>query len=198
MAIRLEQMHPALVHLPIAMFPLAVAADLLGCMTGIKSLHSFGRKAITVAAAGAVASAVTGLIASEEVNVEGDTRDMLMTHRNLNFVATLVASGMALRRSQRDRPSAVYLAVGAVGVGILAYTAYLGGRIVYESGAAVAPAHGVYRDDAPELQSGQVGKFFENAATDFVHGVQHMAEEVGQGKLVPTIAAKFRKNGDDR
>ena len=87
MAIRLHQMHPALVHLPITLMPLAVGADLLGCIIGGKSLHSFGQKAIVLAAAGAGAAAVTGLIAGEEVNVEGDARDMLMTHRNLNFAA---------------------------------------------------------------------------------------------------------------
>ncbi|MFP5406980.1 MAG: DUF2231 domain-containing protein, partial [Gammaproteobacteria bacterium] len=193
MAIRLEQMHPSVVHVPITMLPLAVGADLVACLTGNRSLHSFARKAIVVAAAGAVASAVTGLIAGEEVNVEGDARDMLMTHRNMNFVATVVASCLALRRSRRDRPSALYLTVGAVGVGIVAYTAYLGGKIVYETGAGVAPAQGVYRDDAPRLQSGQVGEFLEDAATDLVHGVQHMVEEVAQGKLVPTIVASFTK-----
>ena len=87
MAIRLHQMHPALVHLPITLMPLAVGADLLGCIIGGKSLHSFGQKAIVLVAAGAGAAAVIGLIACEEVNVEGDARDMLMTHRNLNFAA---------------------------------------------------------------------------------------------------------------
>ena len=49
MAIRLHQMHPALVHLPITLLPLAVGADLLGCITGGKSLHSFGQQAIVLA-----------------------------------------------------------------------------------------------------------------------------------------------------
>lgn len=92
MATRLQQMHPALVHLPITLLPLAVGADLLGFLTCNRSLHSFGQKAIAVAAIGAVASAVTGLIAGEEVNVEGDAHDMLMTHRNLNLATTVVAS----------------------------------------------------------------------------------------------------------
>ena len=109
MAIQLQQMHPAMVHLPITLLPLSVGADLLGCMTGSKSLHSFGKTAIVAAAAGAAAAAVTGLIAGEEVNVEGESRDMLMTHRNLNFIATLVAGCMALRRSQRRKPGALYL-----------------------------------------------------------------------------------------
>ena len=118
---------------------------------------SFGQKAICIAAAGAVASAVTGLIAGEEVNVEGASQDMLITHRNLNFIATVVASGMALWRINHRKPNAAYLGVGAAGVGVLAYTAYFGGKLVYGVGVGVEPAHGVYRSDAPALKSGQVG-----------------------------------------
>ena len=97
--------------------------------------------------ADAGAAAFTGLIAGEEVNVEGDARDMVITHRKLNFAATVVAIWMAIVRSQRKTPSALYLGVGAAGVGLLAYTVYLGGKLADESGAGVEPAHGVYRSD---------------------------------------------------
>lgn len=162
MAIRLHQMHPALVHLPITLLPLAVGADLLGRMSGDKSLLWFGQKAIGIAAAGAVASAVTGLIAGEEVNVEGESRDMLITHRNLNFAATVVASCMAIWRAKHQTPNALYLAAGGAGVGVVAYTAYLGGKLVYDSGVGVEPPHGVYRADAPALGAGQVSAFLKD------------------------------------
>jgi len=193
MAIRLQEMHPALVQLPIALLPLAVGADVVGSVTGNEPVLSFGQKAICIAAAGAVASAVTGLIAGEEVNVEGALQDMLITHRNLNFIATVVASSMALWRVTHRKPSAAYLGVGAAGVGVLAYTAYLGGKLVYGVGVGVEPAHGVYRSDAPALKSGQVGSFVKTAGTDLVHGVQHMIQEVAKGRLIPTIMASLRK-----
>ena len=193
MAIQLQEMHPAMVHLPIALLPLAVGADVIGSMTDNESLLSFGQKAIGVAAVGAVASAVTGLIAGEEVNVEGASEDMLITHRNLNFIATLVASGMALWRFNHKKPNAAYLGVGAVGVGVLAYTAYLGGKLVYNVGVGVEPAKGVYRKDAPALKSGQIGSFAKTAGTDLVHGVQHMAQELAKGRLIPTLIASLRK-----
>lgn len=190
MAIRLEQIHPAVVHVPIAMLPLAVCADLLGAATGSRALRSFGRGAITAAAAGAVASAATGLIAGEEVNVEGPTRDKLMTHRNLNAVVTLAACGMAIWRSENDRPDVGYFATGLAGMGLLAYTAYLGGQLVYEAGVGVGPAGGVYRPDAPTLKADQTEEFFRDAATNLAHGVQHMVEELQQGYVVPSIAGK--------
>ncbi len=194
MAVRPQQMHPAFVHLPIALLPLAVGADLLGCATGNGSLHNFGRKAIAIAAAGALGSAVAGLIAGEEVNVEGVSHDMLVTHRNLNFVATVVATSMAVWRAEHERPNAIYLGVGVVGAGVLAYTAYLGGKLVYDIGVGVEPAHGVYRTDAPTLRAGQVGAFFETALSDLLHGVQHMVQEVRKGQLVPTIVAWCAKH----
>lgn len=194
MAIRLQEMHPALVHLPIAVLPLAVGADFIGSLSGNASLESFGQKAICIAAVGAVASAVTGLVAGEEVNVEGASQDMLITHRNLNFIATVVATGMALWRVNHARPSATYLGVGAVGVGILAYTAYLGGKLVYDVGVGVGPAQGVYRTDAPTLKSGEVATFIKTAGIDLTHGVKHMVQEVAKGRLIPTIMASLRKH----
>lgn len=196
MAIGLQEMHPALVHFPIALLPLAVGADAIGSLSCSQSAFSFGQKAVCVAAVGAVAAAVTGLIAGEEVNVEGPSQDALMTHRNMNFIATVAAVGMALWRVKHRKPNAAYLGVGAAGVGILAYTAYLGGKLVYHVGVGVEPAHGVYRPDAPTLSTGQVGPFIKAAGTDLVHGVEHMVEEVANGKLLPTIMTWLRKQPD--
>ncbi|WP_313136636.1 DUF2231 domain-containing protein [Paracoccus jeotgali] len=195
MTIRLEQMHPAVVHFPIATLPLAVGADLLGSMTDNPSLRSFGRGAIAVAAAGTVAAVVTGLIAGEEVNVEGPARDKLMTHRNLNAVVTLAATCMAFWRASNDRPGAGYLTTGVAALGTLAYTAYLGGQLVYETGVGVGPAGGVYREDAPRLDPQEPGRFIEAAAEDLQAGIGHLIDEIGEGYLVPSIAGKQNPTG---
>ena len=178
MAIRSQNRHPALVHLPIAR------------MTKNVALMSFGQKAIGIAAVG---SALTGLIAGEEVNVEGASEDMLITHGNLNVIATFVAGGMALWRLNHLKPSAAYHGIGTVGVGVLAYTAYHRGKLVYDVGVGVKPAKGVCRSDAPALESGQVGSFVKTAGAHLVHGVQHMAQEVAKGRLIPTLIAGCRK-----
>lgn len=193
MAIRLQELHPMLVHLPITLVPLAIGADVVGCLTGRRAARSFARRTIGLAATGAVAAAVTGLIAGEEVNVEGESRAMLMTHRNLNVAATAVTCCLAVWRLQHSKPNAAYLATGAAGIGILGYTAYLGGRLVYGHGVGVVPAHGVYREDAPRLRAGQLGTFFITAATDLVHGLQHMAQELAKGQIVPTLVAAFHR-----
>jgi len=186
MAIRLEEMHPTLVHLPIALLPFAVAADFLGAVRDDDDLRAVGRTAIRVAAAGAVLAAGSGLIAGEEVN-EGDARDMLMTHRNLNAAVTATALGMASWRARTERPGALYLASGLAAVGLLGYTAYLGGKMVYGGGVAVKPAGGVYRPGAPTMRAGQLGAFVMTALVDLFNGVRHMVSEVSNGKIVPWL-----------
>jgi uncharacterized membrane protein len=192
MTIRLQEMHPAIVHVPIAFLPLSVGADLLGRTTN-EPLLSFGRKAMVVAAAGAAAAGLSGLIAGEEVNVEGESRDMLMTHRNLNFLGAIVLGCMALWRVRHDRPSATYLGIGAAATGLLGYTAYLGGKLISDFGVGVRPAGGIYRPDAPALGAAPATAVLKDAATDLVHGVEHMVEEVGHGQLVPALVGGSRK-----
>jgi uncharacterized membrane protein len=187
MAIRLQELHPSLVHLPITLFPTAIGIDLVGRATGNDHLLETGRRAIGFAAVGAALSAITGLIAQEEVNVEGKTMDMLITHRNINLTATIMTALMTRWRSRRSKPSATYLALGLAGVGALTYSAYLGGKLVYHHGVGVAPAKGQYREHPPELRPGEMGEFSKDAATDLGHGVKHLTSELAQGKIVPSI-----------
>lgn len=191
MTIRLQEVHPSVVHLPIALLPVAIAADIVGRATGSRTLLEIGKRAITVAAAGAAVSAVSGLIAQEEVNVQGPTMDMLITHRNINLAATITAGLMAAWRSGRDRPSLGYIALGLAGIGAVGYSAYLGGTLVYHHGVGVKPAKGQWRESPPELgAAGQTGTFARDAATDLAHGVKHLAQELKEGKFVPALTGE--------
>ncbi len=193
MAIRLEEMHPTLVHLPMALLPLAVVADWIGTTRDDDAMRQVGRTAIQVAAVGAVAAAGSGLIAGEQVN-EGTAHEMLVTHRNLNAAATVTALAMASWRSHHDRPGALYLATGVAAVGLLGYTAYLGGKMVYAEGVGVKPAGGVYRPGAPTLRAGQLRAFVVTALVDLFNGVRHMVQEVSNGRLVPHLTNSRRFN----
>ncbi len=196
MTIRLEQMHPVLAHLPVALLPFAVAADCLGAVRDDDALRAVGRTAMGAAAIGAVLAAGSGLIAGEEVN-EGEARDMLMTHRNLNAVVTATALGMASSRARTERPGALYLATGIAAVGLLGYTAYLGGKMVYGKGVGVKPAGGVYRPGAPTMRVGQLGAFFATALVDLFHGLRHMVSEVSNGKIAPWLTDSRRPGGGE-
>ena len=114
----------------------------------------------------------------------------LMLHRNLNAGVTLLACGMAIWRAGNDRPGPAYLAAGLAGTALLGFTAYLGGKLVYDDGVGVGPADGVYRPDAPVLGRDPTGAFIGDAARGVLHGAGHLAEEVAQGYLLPGIAGK--------
>ncbi|HET8655893.1 MAG TPA: DUF2231 domain-containing protein [Longimicrobiaceae bacterium] len=188
MSIRLQEIHPSLVHFPIALLPVAIGADLLGRATGSHSLLEAGRRTIQVAAAGAAVAAVSGLVAQEEVNVEGKTMDMLITHRNINLGATVATALMARWRSGRERPTLGYLGLGVAGMAAVTYSAYLGGTLVYRYGVGVEPAGGQWRENPPALgEAGETAAFASDAATDLVHGVKHLGEEIARGKIVPSL-----------
>lgn len=197
MALRLEELHPTLVHFPLGLVPLAVAADWIATMRDDDALHEAARVAIRVAAVGAVAAASTGLIAGEEVN-EGSAHDLLSTHRNLNAAATVTTLAMASWRSRHDRPGPVYLAVGLAAVGLLGYSAYLGGKMVYAHGVAVQPAGGVSRPEAPTMRVGRLRAFATAALVDLVNGVRHMVQELASGKLVPHLTNRRRFDVEPR
>lgn len=187
MPMRLQEVHPSVVHFPIAFLPVAIGADLLGRLTGSRTLMNFGRAAIGIAAAGAAAAATTGLIAQQEVNADGEALDMLITHRNLNLASTVVAAAMATWRGARERPTASYLTLGLASTALLSYTAYLGGRMVYQFGVGVQAADGIAHGHAPALTATDASYVAKHAAADLKDAVELTVKEVGAGKLIPAI-----------
>lgn len=43
MAMRTHEIHPVLVHFPLALMPTAIAADVVGAMTGNRTLMDMGK-----------------------------------------------------------------------------------------------------------------------------------------------------------
>lgn len=184
---RLQELHPSLVHFPIALMPVAIGADLLARVTGSRRLAEVGRVLMPVAAASAAVSAAAGLVAAVEVNAQGKAGDLLVTHRNLNMSLTAVSALMAAWRWGEDEPSAGYLALGLAGLGALSYSAYLGGKMVYEHGVGVKPADGLHDGDAPELAPGHLAETAKRAAADLKASVSPMVDDLKAGRIAPSI-----------
>lgn len=187
MTIRLHEVHPSLVHMPITLVPVAIGADIMGRATGNRGLLEMGRRSMDLAAAGAALSTISGLIAQEEVNADGEAKDMLITHRNINLAATVMTGLMALWRTERYRPSLAYLGLGVAGVAALTYSAYLGGTMVYQHGVGVAPAGGQWRENEPALGKGRPARVIKDVATDIARGMKHLVQELAKGKIVPWL-----------
>lgn len=187
MALRLQEIHPSLVHYPIALVPTAVIADAIGYCTGNRTLMEMGRLLMPVAAASALITGAAGALAQGAVRANGPAHDLLATHRTLNIVAATMATVMAAQRSRRREPSIGYLVAGLATVATMAYTAYLGGKMVYEHGVGVKRAGGLVEEGAPELRMGQLGTFARAAARDMSRAFRHSASDIAAGAFVPAL-----------
>jgi uncharacterized membrane protein len=185
MAMRLQEVHPSLVHFPLTLLPLSVGADLLGRMTGSDTLRSLARTTMPLAAATAAVAAAFGLVAQEEVNATGEAHDMLVTHRNLNLA--MVGTAMAVWRSKHDEPTGGYLALGLAGLAAMTYTAYLGGHMVYEHGVGVPGAGGLRGGTSPEVAPGSLTEAVRATGRDLKEGVQHAVDEIRRGEIAPQL-----------
>lgn len=187
MPMRLQEVHPSVVHFPLTLFPVSIVADSLGRATGNRSLLDAGKWGMALTAVTAAVSGFFGLVAQEEVKLRGRAGDMLVTHRNLNVGFTALATTMALRRSTRSRPSLRYLAAGAAATGVALYSAYLGGKMVYEHGVGVAAADGIADGHGPELTSDRAGDVARHALDDARVGLKHAGEAILRGEFVPAL-----------
>lgn len=187
MAMKLHEVHPSLVHFPLTLLPMSIGADIIGRITGNERLMWLGKRGIAATAIAGAGAGATGLIAQEEVNVSGKTMDMLITHRNLNLAVVGLASVMAIQRARTRRPSLAYLLGGLAATGAAAYSAYLGGTLVYQHGVGVGPAGGTYEGGGPELKTENAGRVAKTIGQDLSQGVQHLVKETVEGKIVPAM-----------
>lgn len=194
MSMGLQELHPALVHMPLAFAPLSIVSDIAGAATDDPSLTAVGRATIGLAAGTAAIAAVTGLIAQEEVIAEGRASDHLATHRNLNLVGGMALFGMALWRRNND-PGPGYIALGAGLLGTMFYTAYLGGKMVYDHGVGVKAAGGT-KGDVPEIRWGETAHAARAALTDVREGAATVAEDIREGRLAPSLRRKAPADDD--
>ncbi|QRN95066.1 DUF2231 domain-containing protein [Archangium violaceum] len=139
MKMLLHELHPSVVHAPLALLPTAAVADLIAVTSGDRAWAKVGRRLWVAGTVSALFSGLAGLAASQEVKLEEPrARDMVFLHGLGNACITLGAVGVTLWRLSRP-PS-----VGQTVLGLLAnvaalYTASLGGKMVYELGVGINP-----------------------------------------------------------
>lgn len=160
----------------------------LGGLTGSEALLEIGRRTMLVAAASALISGLFGFVAQEAVEAEGEAHDLLVTHRTLNLGLVAMAALMARERWHRRRPSAGYLIRGFAGVGVMSYSAYLGGKMVYAHGLAVEATGRLKEGAALEIRGENIHEVARATGQNLLNGLRHALEHLRKGEVVPFLA----------
>lgn len=135
--------HPAYVHFPLGLLAGAFLFELLGLIFKKPALHDVGRANLfmgTLAALVAVGTGLwgVGLVTPKPPGLE----KMIDNHQTLAFASVSLAVVMCMWRvSLRKKYEGGARTMFVAGLGVLAalilFTGHLGGRMVYEHGAAV-------------------------------------------------------------
>jgi uncharacterized membrane protein len=140
--------HPLLVHFPIALLSAAIAVDLVGCACGCnKSLRQAATLLYVLGTVGAIAAYLTGRAASQSIWLPGMAEPVLKEHwdwawRTIWFFPIVTLARLVLLRPRRREPAVALVVglalVGLVGIGLLLETGDRGGRLVYQHAVGVA------------------------------------------------------------
>jgi uncharacterized membrane protein len=153
MPMRTHELHPSIVHAPLVLLPATAIVDLLAALRPFdRRLDRAGRRLWWGTAGGALVVGLTGMAASQEIELRDErARDMMFLHGIGNFGLVLSAFGVAAWRA-RHSASLTSAAAGLLASAASVYTAYLGGALVYSHGAGVKALGGATAQ-APALFS---------------------------------------------
>jgi uncharacterized membrane protein len=141
----LQQIHPLVVHFPIALLLVGVLLDGLFLLLGRREWADVTFLLVALGVVGAFAAGLTGQMAEHAIEpLSAVTKGALEAHHEFAGLVNFFGTGMlALRMMVRLRPSkrailGAYLAVALVTCALLVVTARRGGMLVYDHGAGTS------------------------------------------------------------
>jgi uncharacterized membrane protein len=136
METRVHELHPTLIHAPLALLPTTVIVDLAASFRGNRRLDKAGRALWWGVVGSGLLAGVAGMAASQEVKADKHPRDMMFLHGLGNVTLVVGALGVALWRTSH-RASLFSNLVGLGAFAFASYTGWLGGEMVYTHGVGV-------------------------------------------------------------
>jgi len=141
----MKPLHPLLVHFPIALLFLSVAADLVAFLSNSASLRNTGWWALIGAALGGVVTVAAGVYDMRRATLQEEVHHLVHQHMKVGFALLAAIIGLTVWRwTVYTRPersvSAVYLDVALLTMGLAGFQGWLGGELVYSHGVFVRRA----------------------------------------------------------
>jgi nitrite reductase/ring-hydroxylating ferredoxin subunit/uncharacterized membrane protein len=136
-------LHAALVHLPIALFPISVLLDVASWIFGAGSGPALVRGAFGCVLAGlatGLLAGVVGMVDYTDIRDDHPAKKIATRHMILNLVALGVfgtSAAMRFGALNAEKTAALPLVLSLAGLALLSYSGYLGGHLVYADGVAV-------------------------------------------------------------
>lgn len=136
-------LHPAIVHLPIALVVFSVVADLIGSWTRSASLRAAGFWALAAAAPAAIAAVAAGYYDMNRATLSAELDGVIHLHVRTGWALMIALVLLALWRwriglEPKGWKGGVYT-VAAIGMlGLVAFQGWYGGEMVFAYGASVA------------------------------------------------------------
>ena len=157
----LENLHPLVVHFPIALISLFFLLDLVGTLL---SKSDWRRAAGWFLYSGVFFSGLTvaaGLIAADSVPHGGDVHEIMENHEHMGIFVLLLATALAgwrwLAKGQiNGAANTLYHIFSIILFGLLIFTADLGGLMVYGYGVAVEPVMEINKEAAALHEHGEI------------------------------------------
>jgi uncharacterized membrane protein len=136
----LQNIHPLVVHFPLALLPVATLFYLLAWLSGRDSLAWTALWLLAVGSVSGAVAAGTGLYADEGVMVNPSVREQLLDPHKLWMLSTLGSSTVLtiwalVRRPFPTRGRGVFVLLLLVVLAVMAHGADYGGRLVYDYNA---------------------------------------------------------------
>lgn len=148
-----KPIHPILVHFPIALLALSVAADLAGFFSNIDSLRSTGWWSLAGAALGGVATVLAGVFDMRRADLSEEIHERVHRHMKVGFALLAVITGLTLWRwtifiQPGLAVTAIYLDCAILAMALAGFQGWLGGELVYTYGVSVNRAGPTTREKA--------------------------------------------------
>lgn len=173
----MSPLHPVLVHFPIALVTVAVAADVIGRIGQSATAKTLGFWCLVLAVPSAAGAVAAGVLDMYLADLAETTHGFVHLHRGTGLVllAALTVLSVWRWRIWRRGPSAdqvgrPYLFSAAAVFALLAFQGWFGGQLVYDLGAGVSAAgQGVVSPEEGEMSLAPFAAFTQPAHDHHEH-----------------------------